>query len=158
MSQPDLPLLESETLLAQWQPSFRVFLHKLVPVAALTTLVLGTIGFGYSSRPLFWIASIPVSMLFYIFIFSDLDEWHRRKTDRWVLTDQRLLFRNLQDSQEDAEVPLDDIAGVKPWMTWALRVTLRNHQTIVMKFLPDTRTTGQVLQKAAQTAAGRTRD
>ncbi len=154
MSQSDPALAESETLVAEWRPTFRVFLHKLVLVAALTTLVLGTIGFGYSSRPLLWIASIPVSMAFYVFIFSDFDEWHRRKTDKWVLTDQRLLFFNQRDSAENAEVALIDIVLVKPWMTWALRVTLRNRQTIVMKFLPDVKATGLTLQRASQEAMG----
>ena len=154
----DLNLSENETLIAEWQPALRIFLRKLLLVAVLTTLALGGFGIGFTSNPVLWFASIPFAMCFYIFIFSDFAEWHRRRVDRWVLTDQRLLYRNVEDATEAAEVALTEITDVREWMTWALRITLTNGQTVVLKFLPDLTGTGATLRSALQAAKGQAND
>lgn len=150
------PLHHGEALLAEWRPEFRVFLRKLLVVGAVTTVILGGIGglFGQREDLLIWIASFPVVMAFYIFIFDDYDEWPRRRDDRWLLTNRRLLYRNTGDDTRNSEIALTDIVRIRPWMTWTLRVRLSNGQAIVLSFLPDGRAVRAALQSAVDAATG----
>ncbi|MCA0871798.1 hypothetical protein LCL97_13250 [Seohaeicola saemankumensis] len=150
----DVPLHHGETLLAEWRPDFRVFARKLLFVGAITALILGGFGGAFGGRDdlFFWIASFPLVMAIYIFVFGDYDEWPRRRDDCWLLTNDRLIFRNTRDDTQNADVDLCDILRIRPWMGWALRVRLESRQAIVMAFLPDGKSVRATLQAAVDTA------
>lgn len=152
----DVTLHHGEVLLAEWRPEFRIFARKLITVGVITALVLGGFGgvFGGKQDIFFWVATFPLVMVVYIFVFGDYDEWPRRRDDRWLLTNDRLIFRNISDETQNADVSLHDIVRIRLWMTWALRVRLDNRRAIVLAFLPDTGSIRKTLQTAVDAATG----
>lgn len=150
----DTGLHLGETLLAEWRPAFGVFLRKLLVVGALTALLLGAAGMSMSQNVWLWIASFPLAMAAYIFVFDDYDEWPRRRHDRWLLTDRRLVYRHGRDAGQNRAVELTEIARIRPWMSWALRVRLRNRQTLLLSYLPEIGTVRAALDTAVAQAGG----
>lgn len=127
-------LKSNEKLVQEWHPEFRVFLRKMFVLGAVTTLFLG--GVSYSYGVLIWLLSIPIFMLAYVFLFDDYVEWRQRRHDRWLLTNQRLIFLNPDDESGVVSVDLSQVVTIKKWMWWALRIKLGNGQTVMLMFLP----------------------
>ena len=127
-------LEQGEAIIATWRPSLRVFLKKLLAVTLLTTLLLSPIGYSFDLRVL--LIGVPLTLVAYALVFDDYTEWMRRRTDRWQLTNRRLILANDFEANPPVSVPLHHIKDVRPWLGWALRVDLANGQTTVMSFLP----------------------
>jgi len=131
---PEAALQKGETVLATWRPSLRVFLKKLLAVTVLTTLLLSPLGWTFD--PVVLLIGVPLLLVAYALVFDDYTEWMRRRTDRWQLTNRRLILANDFEANPPVSVPLHHIKAVRPWLGWALRVDLANGQTTVMSFLP----------------------
>ncbi len=131
---PEAGLQKGETVIATWRPSLRVFLKKLLAVTVVTTLLLSPIGYSFDLR--IFLIGIALTLVAYALVFDDYTEWMRRRTDRWQLTNRRLILANDYEADPPVSVPLHHIKGVRPWLGWALRVDLANGQTTVMSFLP----------------------
>jgi hypothetical protein len=132
---PEIALRRNETVVAEWRPSLRIFLRKMVFVAFVTAVLLGGVGYQYGL--LFWLAGLPLAMAVYMLIFDDYTEWVRRRGDIWRLTNQRLMLFGTSESEGPASVDLTDIRDVQHWMWWAIKVKMSNGQTTTMSFLPD---------------------
>ena len=134
-------MMPGETLLQTWTPNLRIFLRKLGWVGLMTAVFLGSGTLfveGSTTRILLiWIVSTPVAMAFYIFIFGDYEEWFRRRGERWILTNQRLIFLAPNSTSDPISVDMRDIADIKSWMWWTLRITLLSGQKMTMDYLPN---------------------
>jgi len=141
-----------ETVLESWTPAFALFLHKLLAVGLLTGLILSP--FGYQAGFWSWIVGLPIAVLAYMVAFDDFAEWRRRRHDRWILTDRRLVYENPDDSLGHGSVYLNDIVSIRRVMTWALRLKQSSRQTVVMKFLPDPGAVRARIERARAAATG----
>jgi len=149
---PEIPLRRGEILIAEWRPSLRIFLRKLVFVAFVTAVLLGAAGYQYGL--VFWLAGLPLAMAVYMLIFDDYTEWVRRRGDIWRLTSHRLMLFDTSESDGPASVNLADITDVQRWMWWAIKVKMSNGQTTTMSFLPDLPQVRSRLMTARDAATG----
>lgn len=128
----DALLKSNERLQQEWRPEFRIFLRKLLALGLVTALMLGGVSYAFGS--LLWMLSLPLFML--AFMFDDLREWRLRRADRWLLTNQRLIFINPDEETATMAIDLQQIARIRQWMWWALSLKLSNGQSITLMFLP----------------------
>ena len=129
----DVDFREAETTIAEWRPSFMIFLRKLLFVAILTTLALGVFAIQYGV--LIWLIGLPTGLAVYLVIFDDHTEWLRRRKDVWLLTDQRLILTDSFESEPPAYVDLAEIEEISTWTGWAVKLRLINGQSTTMSFL-----------------------
>lgn len=146
--QDDL-ILDHETRLETWRPAFRIFLRKLLFVAALTTLALlpVIVFFGVIA----WLAASLLGSLVYFLVLDDYAEWQDRRGDTWVLTDQRLIFCRGDAPDDPGIAPLEEITRVSRWMWWGVKLQFANRTATVMLFLPNSATVRDKID-AARTA------
>jgi hypothetical protein len=127
----DAALRTDETLLHEWRPRFQVFLRKMFAVAILTGILLGGVSVAYA-EPL-WMLALPLFLAAYL--FDDYREWSDRRHDRWLLTNQRLMFINPDEDIETLSITLNHISRVRKTFWWALNVKVDGGQTFTMMFL-----------------------
>lgn len=127
----DTRLRTDEKLLHEWRPKFQVFLRKLLAVAIATGILLAWVAYAYS-EPL-WMLALPFFLAAYM--IDDLREWRERRHDRWLLTNQRLMFINPDEEIETLTIGLEQISRIRKTMWWAVSVKMANGQTFTMMFL-----------------------
>lgn len=135
---PDIALKNGEVALQSWRPARHIFMRKLFFVGSVTTFAFG--GIQIPSSIFMWFLTLlmfPLSMLLYVIMFDDIREWFERRNDIWTLTNQRLLYLNTSESMEPSEFLLSNIAKIRGWMWWTLRVTLTDGRGFRIDFLPD---------------------
>jgi hypothetical protein len=124
-------LRTDEKLLHEWRPKFQVFLRKLLAIALVTSALLGAVCFAYS-EPL-WMLALPLFLVAYL--IDDYREWAERRHDRWLLTNQRLMFVNPDEEIETLSIGLDQISRIRKTFWWALSIKMTSGQTISVMFL-----------------------
>lgn len=125
-------LRTDEKLLQEWRPKFRIFLRKLYAIAFGTGLLLAAVSYAYAE--LLWMLALPFFLVAYL--FDDYREWRQRRHDRWLLTNQQLIFLNSDEDTETLAVDLQQIDRIRKWMWWGLKLKMANGQTFTMMFLP----------------------
>lgn len=126
-------LLPNEEVLGVYRPKLILFTHRTLGVAVLTAFLMGTYPLGLSLIMILF-ASLG-SALAYAFCFGEFDEWLERRRDVWILTDQRVLFQNSDDSAEFYAFEYSDIRKAKGWLWWAVRIVGKNGQVSVMRYV-----------------------
>ncbi|MFT4962397.1 MAG: hypothetical protein ACI92Z_003494 [Paracoccaceae bacterium] len=144
----DITFKNGEKLLQEWRPQFRIFLRKLYALAGGTGLLLAGVSYAYA-EPL-WMLALPLFVA--AFMFDDFREWRQRRHDRWLLTNQRLIFINPDEDTEPMAIDLQQISRIRKWMWWALSLKMTNGQSFTMMLLPQL----DNIQAAIQTAADQT--
>lgn len=122
-----------EKLLQEWQPEFRIYVRKMLVLGFVTAVILG--GFCFYYDALIWLLTLPLFMIAYIFAFDDFLEWPQRRHDRWLLTDQKLVFINPDEEVDSRAIGLDQISRVRKTFWWALSVKMADGQSFTMMFL-----------------------
>ncbi len=130
---PVTPLLSGERLLASWQPQLQLFAHRAALLSFVTALALASLGYLTLIQ---WLIAVPVFTVIFVVIFDDLTTWFRHRNDRWFLTDRRLIYERLQAPEENAAVSLDQLAWLRPWAWWALRIGFSAGTSTTMQFVP----------------------
>ncbi len=127
----DTQLRTDEKLQQEWRPKFQVFLRKLLAIAVLTGILLGAVSYAYSE--LLWMLALPFFLAAYM--IDDYREWRERRHDRWLLTNQRLMFINPDEEIETLTIGLDQISRIRKTFWWAISIKMANGQTFTMMFL-----------------------
>jgi hypothetical protein len=79
---------------------------------------------------------VPVFTVIFLLVFDDVSTWLRHRSDRWHLTNQRLIFERLGAPEENAAVPLDSVAWLSPWLWWSLRLGFTTGTATAIRFVP----------------------
>lgn len=148
-------LQSNEKLLQEWRPEFRVYVRKMLVLGFVTAVVLGGISFSYDA--LVWLLTLPLFMVAYIFAFDDFLEWPQRRHDRWLLTDQKLVFINPDEDVKERAIDLDQISHVRKSLWWALTVKTAGGQSFTMMFLSPLDEIKSAILSARDQYAGETR-
>lgn len=131
---PSLQLRPTEKVIAQYRPKFALFLQKSIVLAVLTT-----IGFGFvPGLELSFVQRVGVALFLvavFIIVFEEWRGWLDRRNDHWLLTNQRLVLTNTQDTDDISWLNLQDIDQVRNWMWWAIRVRGDDGRVTVMQFV-----------------------
>jgi len=143
-------LRENELLLETIQPQFRIFLLRTLVITLLTVVFLGGVGIGADTW--MWIAMLPVSVLYFIIMFDDYQEWMRHKSETWTLTSQRLFYVHSIEEPDPVGLPLGQIKRVRSWMFWAVRVQLLDGRKITLNYVADRLGLRDRIQKACANA------
>lgn len=131
---PHLQLRPTETVVAQYRPKFALFLQKSISLAILTTIGFGFIpGLELSFMQRIGLAIFLV--IVFMIVFEEWRGWLDRRSDQWTLTSQRLLLTNTREIEEVSWLNLQDIAQVRVWMWWALRLRGTDGRVTVMQFV-----------------------
>lgn len=133
---PQTPLLDGETVRAVWRPRFWLFAQRALLLGFVTALGLSGFGFLIWWQ---WLLALPVLTLVYVFVFDDYATWFRHRGDCWFLTDRRLIYENADSPGEQAAVPLSEIAWMRPWFWWSLRIGLKAGTATTIRFVPGPR-------------------
>lgn len=141
-------LKSNETMVQQWQPTFRMFLHKLGALALVTGVLLAAVSIAFST--FLWMLALPFFIAAYV--LDDYREWGQRRHDRWMLTNHRLIFLNPDEDSKPMSIDLNQIVRVRRWMSWAVQVKLTGGQTISLMFLPQAGDVVTALQSATGAA------
>ena len=142
-----LDLNPDETLVAQWRPRVGIYLSKILFIAAIWALITGPIKFP---TPWVWLATVGASLVIYLVMFDDFQEWFRHRKDQWTLTNQRLIFFNATSLDTPVSLDLCYITKIRLWMFWAVHIRISNGQTTTLTFVPN-RT--EIRDKITQTIA-----
>ncbi len=157
----DIALHTGARLLTTWQPHFRVFLRKLLTISALTTVLLGSPISSYMDLAatvsplvalLFWGGAFLLSMAFYAFVFDDFTEWRVRRSDRWWLTNFRLIYGNEAEYDLGSEIELTEIRRVRAPLGWSIRLKLDSGLAVNLPLLPERKTIRRTLRSAVEMA------
>ena len=122
-----------ETLLQEWRPEFRIYVRKMLVLGFVTAVLLGGVCFFYDA--MIWLLTLPLFMVAYIFAFDDFLEWPQHRLDRWLLTDQNLIFTNPGEDVESRAIALDQISHVRKTFGLGLAVKIADGQSFRMMFL-----------------------
>jgi len=130
--------------IAQWRPSPKAILRRIIIVTCLTALGLQVPGFlasAFSDGPFKDLASfdtgwsmLATAVLVGIFVIEDLSGWSKRRSEVWQLTDQALQY---DGPEGHGHVALSDIKSIrKQWLSRVV-VTLRSGQSVVLRDLAE---------------------
>ena len=144
-----LPKLHTgERVIAEFRPKFTLFLQRSVLLGIATTLGFGLVP-GLDITFAQQVALALVIVLLWAFVFDEWREWVDRRKDRWVLTNHRLILLSPDENDGQAWLNLDDIASVKIWMWWALRVAAQDGRVTIMSYVGPVRRVRRAIEQAA---------
>ena len=126
-------ILEDETVLAKWRPNLLVFLSKIGAISLIAILVLAPLVLWlWSPRELLL---LPILVVLYFLVFDDVDEWLRRRADRWTLTDLRLIRENPKDPNSPATIMLNEIRSFRALGWWSLSIDVGTGRPKAIKYV-----------------------
>jgi hypothetical protein len=134
-----------------WRPSLRPFLKRSALAGVLFSLLINSPYFVAISTGLelwglaFLLISLPLSALYYAFIFDDFSAWNRVRHDEWKLTANGLAYRNVDDSEAFSSIQLHDIQKVKRSFWRGVNVRVSDGKALTMSYLSDPKTVQQTI-------------
>jgi hypothetical protein len=146
-------LRSGEVILQTHRVKFTLFIQRILLIGILTTIGLGfapylDITFAQN------IGITLIALVVWVFVFDEWTEWFERKRDHWILTNQRLILQNPDESDQEVWLNLADIHNVKGWLWWSLRVTAQDGRVTIMSFVGPVRAIRNSLRQAVRTAKG----
>lgn len=142
---PQTPLITGETVLALWRPRFWIFAQRALLLGFVTALALSGFGILVWWQ---WLLALPILTVAYVLVFDDFSTWFRRRSDCWYLTNRRLIYENRENPEDQAAVPLSEIAWMRPWFWWSLRIGLTGGTATAMRFVPNPHDIRRCIQTA----------
>ena len=126
-------ILDDEAVLAKWRPSLLIFLSKIGAISLIATLALAPVVlWQWSPRELLL---LPILVVLYFVAFDDVDEWLRRRADRWTLTDLRLIRENPKDPNSPATIMLNEIRSIRALGWWSLSIDIGTGWSKAIKYV-----------------------
>jgi hypothetical protein len=92
----------------------------------------------YIGEPRAWII-LPLVVLVDLFVFDNLGDWRRNRTQTWALTDKRLLQVDATDPLALRALPIGEIARLRGLMWWRLFVVGEGREIIEVAYVPGLR-------------------
>jgi hypothetical protein len=124
-----------------WRPSAKAFAKR----AALGSFILCILinGVGIFSNSLTFdllsllksLASIAFSVLFYMLIFDEWQNWNRHRDEEWRLSEFSLGFRDVGSSMEFDEFRLADVKSVTRSFWRGVKVRMKDRRAFMMSYL-----------------------
>lgn len=130
---PNTSLLDGETVIDSWQPKLTLFGHRALILSFVTALVLASLGYLSLWQ---WLIAVPLFSVIFVLIFDDVSTWFRHRSERWYLTNKRLIFENSGAPEDNANLTLDQIVWMRPWFWWSLQLGFASGTSTAIRFVP----------------------
>ena len=138
MNAPDnaLELHLDETLLHSWRISARSFCVRAAALLLVTALICAPLYPVVTFAQ--WLLIMPLSALFYMWVFGDFRIWSDNRHTQWHLSNQALLIAP-DNGLDSLRLPLTEIRQINRWPLWSLVLRLQTGPAIVLPIPPEPR-------------------